>query len=270
MPVVVTSCPSDESVCSGGLNRRSGRGGGATTGSSETRSARDVSKLRGARDGDDGKRAVIAGDADSRDGYELCGGKTVRDRCGDGNEKTIFGCTGGAGGDGNSCGLRSTVGTGGDGDNHVFVDDGWPGAGTALADAIEIGVVELARQIVARFSVADGQIFPAEECCGIRVSVGRETGGNAGERAGSGLFIEDTVGVEQHGAQSGIQCFVGLDVVDGGIPGERPEERLQTGPRSHAAVAENHVLTIRRDAVRQVGWRHVCHQPAEDFDRCVE
>ena len=64
-------------------------------------------------------------------------------------------------------------GTGRDSDENIFVDDRWSSAGAALADAIEIGVVELAWEVVAGFSVADSEVFPAEERRRVRVGVGR-------------------------------------------------------------------------------------------------
>ncbi|PYU03556.1 MAG: hypothetical protein DMG33_16435 [Acidobacteria bacterium] len=67
-----------------------------------------------------------------------------------------------------------------------------------------------------------------------------------------------------------VQRDVGLEVVDGGISRERAEERLQAGPRLHAAVAEDDVLAIGRNAVRQIGGRHIGHQPAENLDGRVE
>ena len=184
-------------------------------------------------------------------------------------EKTVFGCAGGTCGDRDSCWLRGTVRTSGDGNDHVFIDDGWPGAGAALADAIEIRVIELARQVVAGFSVADSEVFPAEKCRGIRVGVGREASGDTRERAGSRFLVEHAIRVQQHGAQRGVQRFVGFDVVDRRIASQRPEERLQTRPRGHAAVAEDDVLAIGRDSVREIRRRHVCHQPTENFNGSV-
>ncbi len=258
--------PGDEAMRSGGLNRRGGGGCGAAAGSGESGSAGDVGELRGARRGDDGKGAVVSGDADARNGQGLACGKAVRGGGGNGNEKTVFGGAVGAGGDRDGSGLRGAVGTGGDGNAHVFIDEGRTGSGAALADAVEIGVVVLARQVVAGFSVADGEVFPAEERGRIGVGVGRESGGDARERAGSGFFVEHAVGVEHHGAQGGVQRFVGLDVIDGRVARQRAEERLQARASRHAAVAEDDVLAIGRDAVRQIRRGHIGHQPAEDFD----
>ena len=84
---------------------------------------------------------------------------------GDSDEETVFSGAGGASGDGDGSGLRGAGGACGDGDNYVFIDDSWAGAGTALTDAIEIGVVVLAREVDAGFAVADGEIFAAKECC---------------------------------------------------------------------------------------------------------
>ncbi len=85
-------------------------------------------------------------------------------RCagGDGDEEAVFAGAVGAGGNGHGGGLRCAVGAGDDGDDDIFVDDGRARAGTALAHAIEVGVVELARQIVAGAAVADGEVFAAE------------------------------------------------------------------------------------------------------------
>jgi len=250
----------DKSMRGGGLNRGRGRGRSATAGSGESGSAGDVGKLRGARHGDDGKGAVVSGDADSRDGCGLAGGEAVRGGGGDGYEKTVFSGASGTSGDRDGGGLRGAVGTGGDGDTYVFIDNRWAGSGAALADAVEIAVVVLAREVVAGFAVADGEVFPAEERGRIGVGIGCESGGDARERAGSRLLVE------HHGAQGGVQRFVGLDVVDGRVAGQRAEERLQPGPRGHATVTEDDVLAIGRDAVRQIRWRHIGDQPAEDFD----
>ncbi len=185
---------------------------------------------------------------------------------GDGDEKTVFGCAGGAGGNRDGGGLRCAGGAGGDIYDYVFVDGGGAGAGSALADAIEIGVVILARKIVAGAAVADGQVFPAEKRGGVGVGIVGEAAGDAAERSGRDFFVENSVGVESHGAQRGGRRLVRFYVVDGGIAGERSEERLQTGAGFHAAVAEDNVLAIGRDAVREIGGGHVGNQAAEDFD----
>ena len=222
--------------------------------------------MRGRWRGNNGKRAVIAGDADSPDSDGLSGGKTVRGGGCDRNEETVFGCAAGAGGDRDRCWLSGTARTRGNGNDHVFIDNGRAGAGAALADAIEIRVVELARKVVAGFSVADSEVFPAEKCRGIRVGVGRKASGDTRERAWSCFLVEHAIRVQQHGAQRGVQRFVGFDVVDRRIGSERTEEGLQTGPRGHAAVAEDDVLAIGRDSVRKIRRRHVRHQPTENFN----
>src|SRR6266850_50182 len=195
----------DESMRGCSLYR--GRGGcrSAAAGSGEAGCAGDVRKLRDARSGDDRKRTVVAGDADSRDAYGLSGRKTVRGRRSDGDEKTVFCRAIGAGGDGDGGWLRRAIRARRDGDDYVFVEDRRPCAGAALADTIKIRVVELARQIVARFSVADGQVFPAEERRGIPVGIRRKAAGNRGKSSWRGFFIEDTVGVQQHRTQGGVR-----------------------------------------------------------------
>jgi hypothetical protein len=70
-----------------------------------------------------------------------------------------------------------------------------------LADAIEIGVVELARQVVARAAVANREIFAAEERSGVGERIGGETAGDAGKRARRGFLVQNAVGVEQQRAQ---------------------------------------------------------------------
>jgi hypothetical protein len=64
-----------------------------------------------------------------------------------------------------------------------------------LAYAIEIRVVELARQVVAGATVADREIFAAEERGGICERIGSETAGDTGERAWRRLFVQDAVRV---------------------------------------------------------------------------
>src|SRR5258708_7548182 len=149
----------DESMRGGGLYCGGCGGRGAATRSGQTRSAGDVSKLCGGRRGDDGKRAVVASHADSRNSHRLPGGKPVRGSRGDGHEKTIFGCAAGAGGNRDGGRLRGAVRARRYGDSHIFIHDCWPGSWAALADAVKIGVVVLAPQIVAGFSVADGKIL---------------------------------------------------------------------------------------------------------------
>ncbi len=260
----------DKTVRRDGLNRRGCGGRGASSRSGKSRSARNVGELRGGRCGDYGERAVVAGDADSRDGHGLARGKAVRGCRGDGDEETVFGGAVGARGNGDRSGLRCAVRTRGDRNKDIFIHGRGPRAGPALADAVEIRVIELAWQVVAGFSVADGQIFPAEKRGGIRVGIRGEAGSDARERSRRGLFVEHAVRVERHCAQRGVQRFVGLEVVDRGIARQRPEKRLQAGTRRHPAVAENNVLAIGRHAMRQVRGRHVGHQAAEDLDGCVE
>jgi len=226
--------------------------------------------LCGAGRGDYRECAVISGDGDARDGDGLSGREAVCRAGSDGDEKTVFGCAGGAGGDGDRGGLRRSGGTGGHRDDHVFVDYRGCAAGAGLADAIEIAVVILAWEVVAGAAVADGQIFPAENGGGGAVGILRQSGGDAGERAGGGFLVEHAARVEGHGAQGGVARFVGFYVVDGGIAREGAEQCLQTGTRFHAAVAEDHVLAIGRDPVREFGGRQIGNQPAENFDGCVE
>jgi len=166
--------------------------------------------------------------------------------------------------------LRGAVGTRGDRKNNVFVHGHRPAAGAALAHAIEVRVVVLARKIVPRLAIANREILPAKECGRIRVGVPCQSVRDAGQRARRRLFVEHAVRVHHHCAERGVQRFVGLDVVDGGISRERPKQRLQTRARGHVAVAEYEVLAIGRDAVRQIRRRHVRHQTAENLDGCVE
>jgi hypothetical protein len=194
----------------------------------------------------------------------------VRRAGGDGDEKTVLRSAGGRCGDRDGGRLRGARGTGADGDLEIFFDGNGRGAGAALADAIEIGVVELAREVDAGFAVAEGQIFAAEERGGVGVGIVGEAAGDVRERAGSGFFVEIAVGVECERAQRGVGRFVGLQIVDGGIAGERRKELLQSGAGGDAAGAEDDVLTIRRDAVREIGGSHVGDQTREDFNGCVE
>src|SRR5258708_30440554 len=262
--------PDDKSMRGGGLDCRRCGCRRACAGSGESRGASDIGKLCGRRRRDDGKRAVVGGDADSRDSHGLSCGETMRGSGIDGYEKTVFGGAAGASGDRDGSGLRGPAWARGNGDDYIFIDNGGASAGAALADAIEIRVVELARQVVAGFAVADGQVLPAKKCGGVRVGIGCETGGDAEERSRCRFLVEHAVGVENHGAQHGVERFVGLDIVDRWIAGQRPEKRLQTRPRRDAAVAEDDVLAIGRHSVRQIRWGHICDQPAEDLDGRVK
>ncbi len=167
-------------------------------------------------------------------------------------------------------GLRRAGGAGGDRDDYIFINDRRRAAGAGLADAIEIGVVVLAREVVADAAVAEGQVFPAKNCCGGAVGILRQSGGDAAERTGGGFFVEDAARIEGHGAQRGVARLVSLYVIDSGITREGAEERLQAGARFHAAVAEDYVLAIGRDPVRQFRRRQIGDQPAENFDGRVE
>src|SRR5712692_5760174 len=80
----------DETMNSGGLNGGSGGSRGASAGSGESRSASDVRELRRRGNGDDGERAVVAGNADASNGDGLPCREAVRGAGGDGNEKTVF------------------------------------------------------------------------------------------------------------------------------------------------------------------------------------
>ena len=117
----------------------------------------------------------------------------MRGSGGDGNEKTVFGGSVWAGGNGHGGGLGGAVRARGDRDDYIFVHDCGTGARAALADAVEIRVVVLAREVVAGFAVTYGEILAAEKRGGIRVSVGGEPRGHAGQRAGRGLFVENAV-----------------------------------------------------------------------------
>src|SRR5260370_21862326 len=81
----------DKTVRRGGLNRRGCGSRCASSRSGESGSASDVGKLRRRWSGNDGERAVIACDADSRDGHGLACREAVRGRGGDGDEGTVFG-----------------------------------------------------------------------------------------------------------------------------------------------------------------------------------
>ena len=259
-----------ETMRRGGLDCCRGRCGSSSAGGGQAGGSGNVGELCAAGNRDDRECAVVAGDADSCDGYGLSGGEAVGGAGGDGDEEAVFAGSVGTGGDGYGGGLRCTIGTGDDGDVHVFVDDGGSGPGAALADTIEIGVVELARQVVPGAAVADGEIFAAEDRCGVCVGAWDETAGDAGQRARRGLLVQNAVRVEQEGAQRGVQSLVRFHVVDGGIAGQRAEEGLQSGTRGHVAVAVDDVLAIGRDSVREVGGRHIGDEAAEDFDGGVE
>src|ERR1051326_2242318 len=152
-----------EAVGRSGLNGGGAGTGGASAGCGESRDASDVSKLRAGGNGDDGESAVIGADRDTREGHGLAGGKAVRRGGGDGDEETIFGGASGRVGDGDSGWLGGAAGARDYRRDHVFVNNGWTGAGTYLAHAVEIGVVELTREIVAGLAVTDGEIFAAEK-----------------------------------------------------------------------------------------------------------
>src|SRR5262249_6042373 len=68
----------DETVGGGGLNRGRGRSRGAATRGGKAGSTGDVGELCCGWDRNDGKRAVVAGHADARDGHGLSCGETVR------------------------------------------------------------------------------------------------------------------------------------------------------------------------------------------------
>src|SRR5207245_471352 len=123
----------------------------------ETAGACDIGEGSGGGRGDNRKCAVVGSDTDSRDGDGLSGGQTVRGGGSDSDEEAVFGGARWTGRDGNGGRLRGAVGAGGDGHDGVFVDDGRRSAGPALADAIEVRIIELAREIVADFAVADGE-----------------------------------------------------------------------------------------------------------------
>ena len=95
-----------------------------------------------------------------------------------------------------------------------------------MAHAIEIRVVVLARQVIAGFAVADGEILAAKDGRGVSVGACGEAAGDAGERTGRRFFVENAVRVQDHCANGGVQRLVGFDVVDGRVAGERAKERL--------------------------------------------
>src|SRR5260370_24458512 len=179
----------DKTVRRGGLNRSGCGSRCASSRSGESGSASDVRKLRRRWSGNDGERAVIAGGAASGDGHGWPCREAVRGRRGDGDEKTVFGGAVGARGNGDRSGLRRAVRTRGDRNNDIFIHDRGTCAGPALADAVEVRVVELAWQGAAGFSVAEGQIFPAEERRGIRGSIRREDRGRCRVRFWGELFV---------------------------------------------------------------------------------
>src|SRR5689334_2425266 len=194
----------NEAVRRGSLNRSGGGCGCAASGGGKSGSAGDVSDLRGRRYGNNRKCTVVATNADSCDGDGLSGGDAVRGGGGDGDEETVFGGAVWTGGDRDGGGLRRAVGARDDRDDDVFVDDGGAGSGAALTDAIEIRVVELPREIVAGFAVADGEVFAAEKRGGIGVGVCGKATGHARESAWRGFFVEDAAGVERERAQGGV------------------------------------------------------------------
>ena len=110
----------DKTVRRGGLNRSGCGSRCASSRSCESGCASDIGELRGGRCGDHGERAVVAGDADSRDGHGLARGEAVRGRRGDGDEKTVFRGAVGARGNGDRSGLRRAVRTRGDRDNDIL------------------------------------------------------------------------------------------------------------------------------------------------------
>jgi len=102
-------------------------------------------------------------DADTRNGHGLPGRETVRGRCSDGDEKSVFRRAVGAGGDRDGGWLRRAIRTRRDCDDHVFIEDVGPAPGPPWLTAIEFVSSNWARQIVSRFSIAGWPGIPAEE-----------------------------------------------------------------------------------------------------------
>src|SRR5260370_38477874 len=81
----------DESMRGGGLNRRGCGSRGATAGSGEAWSASDGGELLGRGRGDDGKRSVVAGEAEAPKGNRLGRRKAMAAGWGGGSGQTGFG-----------------------------------------------------------------------------------------------------------------------------------------------------------------------------------
>src|SRR5260370_24134334 len=95
-----------------------------------------VGELRGRWSGDDGKRAVVAGDADARDGHPLPRRNIMQGGRGDGYEKTVFGGAGGAGGNRDTGGLCKAVSGRGGTHCYGFIRDARSGGGDPLVRQI--------------------------------------------------------------------------------------------------------------------------------------
>src|SRR6202042_1877095 len=94
--------------CCGGASRSS------ATGIREARRAGEVRELSAVQNGDDGKRAVVARDADTRDCDRLACGEAVSGGGGDGDEESVFAGSRGAREDRDSRGLGGARWTCGD------------------------------------------------------------------------------------------------------------------------------------------------------------
>ena len=95
----------------------------------------------------------------------------MRSACGDCDKKTVLRSTRGAGGNGDGGRLRCPGGARGNRYLNIFFDGNWRGARSALADAIEIGIVKLARKIEAALAITKGQIFASEKSCGVGIRI---------------------------------------------------------------------------------------------------
>ncbi len=148
------------------------------------------------------------------------------------------------------------------------IGDGRAFARADLAHAVEIGVVELPRQVLAETGVAEGHVFAAEVRGRSQIQAGPDHAPRQqGKRSRRSFLVERTGRVEYEQALHEIRGDVGLQAVDLGQPAERCELRGQPGARAHSSREEINVAQTRRHPRRHVGWIEQRQPGAEGVQR---
>ncbi len=142
-----------------------------------------------------------------------------------------------------------------------------PAAHAALAHAIEIGAVVLARDVDAEFAVAEGDVFAPEKRGRRAARAGRRLPDAMSERE-PGVISPQSEPAESSASNVSARFapVIALEVIDGGISRDRRKDGEQAGPRLDRAIQKRHVLAIGRDAERQIRRRHVRDNAAKEIE----
>ena len=147
-----------------------------------------------------------------------------------------------------------------------------------LADAVEIRVVVLPRNILTDQSIAERHILPAEMCVRREIKSRLASRRNHGEHSRRSFLVQITDRIQRNHSLNQIRRGVSLQPVDLRRPRQHRKLGHESWPRSHSARKKLHIgkrgrhprRHIRRIEQRDPGAENIQRQRRKSFNRhCV-